>query len=236
MNSPTDLDALNPDQLRALARQLMTQVDEKTRESHYRQTRIDQLTHELSVIKRLQFGRRSEQFTAEQLSLLDEAIDEDLAALEAELDELRSDAPQEKPRKRAKRLPLPPQLPRTDILEQSFDKLPECTGQIIRRIFDQIWHAQGDVGNALRHNDAVLTQQAADLVGLGSASPYEALAHPVQGEHGLLFDIFDRHEPHRRPRHCLANGFGIGCVVFVAFHIRFHKLRCHQSDRMAKRL
>ena len=104
MNSPTDLDALNPDQLRALARQLMTQVDEKTRESHYRQTRIDQLTHELSVIKRLQFGRRSEQFTAEQLSLLDEAIDEDLAALEAELDELRSDAPQEKPRKRAKTL------------------------------------------------------------------------------------------------------------------------------------
>jgi transposase len=31
MNSPSDLDALNPDQLRALARQLMTQVDEKTR-------------------------------------------------------------------------------------------------------------------------------------------------------------------------------------------------------------
>jgi hypothetical protein len=59
MNSPTDLDALDPDQLRALARQLMTQVDEKTRESHYRQTRIDQLTHELSVIKRLQFGPRA---------------------------------------------------------------------------------------------------------------------------------------------------------------------------------
>ena len=76
MTSPTDLDALNPDQLRALARQLMIQVDEKTRESHYRQTRIDQLNHE-------------------QLSLLDEAIDEDLAALEAELDEL---APGHRPR------------------------------------------------------------------------------------------------------------------------------------------
>jgi len=93
---------------------LTIQVDEKTRESHYHQTRIDQLT-QLSVIKRLQFGRRSEQFTTEQLSLLDEAIDEDLAALQAELDELRSDAPQEKLRKQAKRLPLPPQLPRTDI-------------------------------------------------------------------------------------------------------------------------
>jgi len=111
MNSPTDPDALNPDQLRALARQLMTQVDEKTRELHYRQTRIDQLTHELSVIKRLQFGRRDEQFTGEQLNLLDEAINEDLAALQADLNELRSDALQEKPRKQAKRLPLPPSFP-----------------------------------------------------------------------------------------------------------------------------
>lgn len=132
MNSPTDLDALNPDQLRALARQLMTQVDEKTRESHYRQTRIDQLTHELSVIKRLQFGRRSEQFTAEQLSLLDEAIDEDLAALQAELDELRSDAPQEKPRKQAKRLSLPPQLPRTDIHHEPTELSCPCGCRRVR--------------------------------------------------------------------------------------------------------
>ncbi|MDR5776535.1 MULTISPECIES: IS66 family transposase [unclassified Caballeronia] len=132
MESPTDLDALNPDQLRALARQLMTQVDEKTRESHYRQTRIDQLTHELSVIKRLQFGRRSEQLTTEQLSLLDEAIDEDLAALEAELDELRSDVPQEKPRKCAKRLPLPPQLPRTDIHHEPTELSCSCGCQRVR--------------------------------------------------------------------------------------------------------
>ncbi|OXC79760.1 Mobile element protein [Caballeronia sordidicola] len=132
MNSPTDLDALNPDQLRALARRLMTQVDEKTRESHYRQTRIDQLTHSLLVIKRLQFGRRSEQFTAEQLSLLDEAIDENLVALQAELDELRSDAPQKKPRKQAKRSPLLPQLPRTDIHHEPTELSCHCGCQRVR--------------------------------------------------------------------------------------------------------
>ncbi|WP_429498055.1 IS66 family transposase [Robbsia andropogonis] len=132
MNSSTDLDALNPEQLRALARQLMTQVDEKTRESHYRQTRIDQLTYELSVIKRLQFGRRSEQFTAEQLSLLDEAIDEDLAALEAELEALGADAPQDKPRKRPKRLPLPPQFPRTDIHHEPTDLRCACGCERVR--------------------------------------------------------------------------------------------------------
>src|SRR5471032_2024392 len=132
MNSPTDLDALNTEQLRPLARQLMTQVDEKTRESHYCQTRIDQLTHELSVIKRLQFGRRSEQFTAEQLSLLDEAIDEDLAALEAELEELGFDAPPDKPRKQAKRLPLPPQLPRTDLHHEPTELSCSCGCQRVR--------------------------------------------------------------------------------------------------------
>jgi hypothetical protein len=42
MNSPTDLDVLDPDQLRALARQLMTQVDEKTRESQYRPRAVTQ--------------------------------------------------------------------------------------------------------------------------------------------------------------------------------------------------
>ncbi|KVD52428.1 hypothetical protein WI87_26710 [Burkholderia ubonensis] len=89
MNPPADLDALSPDELRTLAAQLMAQVGEKDRELHYRQTRIDQLTHEIATLKRLQFGKRSEQFTAEQMSLLDEAIDADLADLEIELEQLQ---------------------------------------------------------------------------------------------------------------------------------------------------
>ncbi|MEM5291888.1 IS66 family transposase, partial [Paraburkholderia sabiae] len=66
MDLPVDLTTLSPDQLRALAAQLAVQladrereVGEKERELQYRQTRIDQLTHELSVIKRQQFGKRS---------------------------------------------------------------------------------------------------------------------------------------------------------------------------------
>lgn len=115
MNQPADLDTLNPDQLRALAAQLMAQVGEKDRELLYRQTRIDQLTHELSMLKRLQFGKRSEHFNAEQLNLLDEAIDVDLAALEGELEQLQSEVSPDKPKQQPKRVPLPPQLPRTDI-------------------------------------------------------------------------------------------------------------------------
>jgi transposase len=115
MNLPADLDALSPEQLRALAAQLMTQIGETKQELHYRQTRIDQLTHELSVLKRLQFGKRSEQLDSEQMSLLDEALDADLAALETELEQLQPDTSSGEPGQKPKRAPLPPQLPRTDI-------------------------------------------------------------------------------------------------------------------------
>jgi len=127
MNPPADLDDLSPEQLRALAAQLLAEVHAKDlevtekrrklgeleRELHYRQTRIDQLTHEISVLRRQQFGRRSEQLNSEQMSLLDEAIDGDLAAIEIELEELEpSRKRQHEPSKRAH---LPPQLPRVDI-------------------------------------------------------------------------------------------------------------------------
>jgi transposase len=49
MNLRANLDALSPDELRTLAAQLMAQVGEKDRELRYRQTRIDQLTHEIAV-------------------------------------------------------------------------------------------------------------------------------------------------------------------------------------------
>ncbi len=80
MNPPADLDDLSPEQLRALATQLLAEVrakdqevtekrrevDALERELHYRQTRIDQLTHEISVLRRQQFGRRREQLNNEQ--------------------------------------------------------------------------------------------------------------------------------------------------------------------------
>jgi transposase len=66
MNLPADLNALSPEQLRTLAAQLIAKVqerdreiEEKTREVkenerelHYRQTRIEQLSHEISILKR----------------------------------------------------------------------------------------------------------------------------------------------------------------------------------------
>lgn len=131
MNPPANLDALSPDELRTLAAQLMAEVGEKNRELRYRQTRIDQLTHEIAALKRLQYGKRSEQFTAEQMNLLDEAIDADLAALEIELEQLQP-TPADKQRNKPKRAPLPPHLPRTDIHHEPDDITCSCGCQRIR--------------------------------------------------------------------------------------------------------
>ena len=71
----------------------------KGREIKYRQAKIDQLTHEVAVLKRWKFGRSREQLDSAQASLLDEAIDADIAAIEAELQTLAS-APYCTPTKR----------------------------------------------------------------------------------------------------------------------------------------
>jgi transposase len=54
MLSPADLDNLDPEQLRTL----MAQVSDKDRELVYRQTRIDQLAHEISLPKRYDCGQQ----------------------------------------------------------------------------------------------------------------------------------------------------------------------------------
>ena len=98
LNLPANLDALSPDELRTLAAQLMAQGGENERDLRYRQTRIDQLTHEIAVLRRLHFGKRSEQLNVEQMSLLNVAIDADLAALEIELEQLQSNTASDKQR------------------------------------------------------------------------------------------------------------------------------------------
>ena len=92
---PDSLDQLSAQELRELLSGLMTKVAQQDqqiasndRELVYRQTKIDQLTHEMAVLKRHQFGRSREQLDSTQVSLLEEAFDEDLAAIEQELKNL----------------------------------------------------------------------------------------------------------------------------------------------------
>ena len=59
----------------------------------HRQATIEKLTHEMAVLKRLKFAAKSESFSAEQKSLLEETIDADLEALGRELEREQPDPP-----------------------------------------------------------------------------------------------------------------------------------------------
>lgn len=120
---------LNAQELRELINGLLAQIAansqqitereqtiaSKDREILYRQTKIEQLTHEMAVLKRWKFGRSCEQLDAGQASLLDETIDADIAAIEEELEQLAPSAKADTPtRQQPKRSPLPPELPRVE--------------------------------------------------------------------------------------------------------------------------
>ena len=85
---PHQLQHMDAQQLRALAEGLMAKLMDKDQEIHFKQTKIDLLTHEIARYKRLQFAAKSEHLQANQRSLLDETLDADLAELEAELQAL----------------------------------------------------------------------------------------------------------------------------------------------------
>ena len=93
------LEQLNAQQLRetvlSLIETMASQsavIERKDREIAFKQAVIDKITHEMAVLKRLKFAAKSEAFSAEQRSLLDEAIDADMEALQRELDALQPPA------------------------------------------------------------------------------------------------------------------------------------------------
>ena len=139
---------LNAQELREMVAQLMSQVGEnaktiasKDREILYRQTRIDQLTHEMAVLKRWKFGRSREQLDSAQTSLLDETIDADIAAIEEELEQLAPSAKTNPDtRKQPKRAALPLELPRVEMHhepESTSCTAPGC-GCALKRIGEDV--------------------------------------------------------------------------------------------------
>ncbi|MBB4868289.1 hypothetical protein HNP46_007212 [Pseudomonas nitritireducens] len=78
MTTSPNLDQLTPDQLRTLAAQLSRRVNRLERVN-------EQLTHEIAILKRHRFAKRSEQLSPDQGSLLEDLIDTDIAAIEADL-------------------------------------------------------------------------------------------------------------------------------------------------------
>ena len=61
------------------------EISRKDQELRTKQLKIEQLTHEMATLKRWRFARSSERLDSPQRSLLEETIDEDLEAIELEV-------------------------------------------------------------------------------------------------------------------------------------------------------
>jgi hypothetical protein len=107
VNTEAALADLDADQLRALASRLMGEV-------RHKQALIDKITHENAVLKRLRFGVAREHFSAERRSLIEDTIDADIEAVQAELAQLNPKPAAPLDKQVAKRKPLPAELARRE--------------------------------------------------------------------------------------------------------------------------
>ena len=138
------LPGLNAEQLRELVQELIAEMAQQSQRHAwvvaakdsdilYRQAKIDKLTHELTTLKRWKFGRSSEQLNGTQVSLIEETIDTDIAAIEEELKSLAPVAKTESaPRQQPKRAALPAGLARVDIHHEPDSTTCSCGCQLKR--------------------------------------------------------------------------------------------------------
>jgi transposase len=123
-----NLDALDETQLRQAVQRLQVEL-------HHKSALVDKLTHEMAVLKRLKFAAKGETYSAEQKSLIEEALDTDLAALAAEIEVQQPTQPED--RQQPKRERLPAHLPRREIRHEPEDTTCGC-GQVMKRIGEDV--------------------------------------------------------------------------------------------------
>ena len=134
--------------------------------------------HELALFKRHKFAQKNEHLTAKQIHLWDEAVEEDIAAVDLELERLnaaKTDAPAQKAIvNKPKRRPLPDHLPTLRIEHEPASTECACGCQL-RRIGEdiseklnfrpaQFYKEQHVRGKWVCDQCDTLTQQAAMIV------------------------------------------------------------------------
>lgn len=144
MNQPVDLNQFTQQQLRDLASQLLTEVQQKDviidrveqQNNRYR-IQNDQYKHELAILRRHQFARKSEVLNTLQRSLLDDLVEEDLAGIEEALEKLSPTVSRAQAKQSPKRKPLPVELPRT-VIEHEPDNTDCACGCQMKRIGEDV--------------------------------------------------------------------------------------------------
>jgi transposase len=125
-----DLDELPDDKLREFAEQLVIEV-------RHAKALNEKLTHEMAVLKRLKYASKSEAFSGEQKSLLEETIDEDIEALSREIEREQPTTAPAAEKQQPKRQALPANLPRKEIHHEPTATVCDC-GCELKRIGEDV--------------------------------------------------------------------------------------------------
>jgi transposase len=128
---------MDAQQLREFAAGLIETLASKDHELQWKQLKIEQLTHEMAVLKRWKFAAHSEQLHGTQRNLFDEAIEADLEAIAAELATLQSPAQRQSPKDQPKRSPLPAHLPRVEVRNEPEQTVCRC-GCALKRVGEDV--------------------------------------------------------------------------------------------------
>lgn len=112
-------------------------LQERDREIHFKQTKIDALTAEIARLRRVQFAARSEAMNPEQRALFDDAIAADIAAVETELEALQAPAARRE-RQTPRRQALPPELPRVETRHEPVSCTCEACGKALTLIGEHV--------------------------------------------------------------------------------------------------
>ncbi len=134
----TELAALQAAGLGELGARLLQRIERDRREIGWRDAKLEKLTFEMAQLKRVKFGKKSEQLDAEQKALFDEAVDADIAAIEAQLEELlAARKPQRDTGERPRREALPAGLPRVERHHEPERTICAC-GCALKRVGEDV--------------------------------------------------------------------------------------------------
>ena len=137
MQAVDQLARMSVEELRGFVASLIDKVSRLDGENRLKQLKIDQLTHEMAVLRRWKFAASSEQLQGEQRTLFEEALDADLEALALELEALGSRAEKAPLKEQPKRAALPAHLPRREVRHEPDTTTCGC-GCEMRRVGEDV--------------------------------------------------------------------------------------------------
>ena len=148
MNTLSDLSQLTHEQLLEFTRQLTMQHQSLAQSNQQLDAKVQHLSiltqkyeHELALFKRHKFAQKNEHLTAKKIHLWDEAVEEDIAAVDLELERLNADktntTAQKATANKPKRRPLPDHLQTIRIEHEPASTQCSCGCQL-RRIGEDI--------------------------------------------------------------------------------------------------